>query len=276
MQHLRVEMLEMQEDVVLVGAAAAALADLDGHRPAGHVARCQILGVGGIALHEALAFAVGQIAAFAARALGDQAAGAIDPGRMELDELHVLQRQAGAQHHRVAVAGTGVSLGCGEIGAPVAAGGEHHHVGAKPVDRTVFKVPRHDAVTDALPVHDQVEGKVLDKELGVVAQRLLVERMDDGVAGAVGGGAGAIGRGALAVLHHVAAERALIDLPGFGARERHPEMFELDNRRDRLAAHIFDRILVAKPVRPLDGVVHVPAPIVLAHIGERGADPALR
>src|SRR5215469_13749704 len=49
----------------------------------------------GVALHEALAFGIGQVAALAARALGDQAARAIDSGRVELDELHVLQRQAG-------------------------------------------------------------------------------------------------------------------------------------------------------------------------------------
>ena len=83
-------------------------------------------------------------------------------------------------------------------------------------------------------------------------------------------------RGALAVFLHVAAERPLIDLPDLGARERHAEMLELDDRRDRLAAHVFDRVLVAEPVRPLDRVVHVPAPVVVAHIAERGGDAALR
>src|SRR5690606_24732888 len=35
-------------------------------------------------------------------------------------------------------------------------------------------------------------------------------------------------------------------------------------------------VLVAEPVRALDGVVHVPAPVVLAHVAERRADAALR
>jgi hypothetical protein len=52
-----------------------------------------------------------EIAAFAARAFGDQAARAVDAGRVELHELHVLQRQAGAQHHGIAVAGAGVGRG---------------------------------------------------------------------------------------------------------------------------------------------------------------------
>src|SRR5229473_349413 len=114
--------------MILVRTTAAALADLDRHRPADHIARREVLGVRGIALHEALALAVGQIAALAARALGYEAPGAIDPGRVELDELHVLQRQSGAQHHRVAVAGAGMRRGAGEIGPPVTAGGEDDYV----------------------------------------------------------------------------------------------------------------------------------------------------
>ncbi len=78
----------------VLGTDAATLADLDGHRAADHVARGQILGVGRVALHEALALGVGEVAALAARAFGDQAARAVDAGRMELHELHVLQRQA--------------------------------------------------------------------------------------------------------------------------------------------------------------------------------------
>ena len=62
----------------------------------------------GVALHEPLALGVGQVSALAARAFSDQHARAVDAGRVELDELHVLQRQAGAEHHRIAVAGAGV------------------------------------------------------------------------------------------------------------------------------------------------------------------------
>ena len=53
-------------------------------------------------------------------------------------------------------------------------------------------------------------------------------------------------------------------------------MFEFDDRRNRLAAHVFDRILVAEPVRASDCVEHVPAPVVLRHVAERRADAALR
>ena len=197
------------------------------------------------------------------------------PVGMELHELHVLHAEAGAQRHAAAVAGAGVRRGRGEIRAAVAAGGEHHALGAEQVQRALGHVEREHAAAGALVVHDQVEREVFDEEARVVRQRLLVQRVQDRVAGAVGGGAGAL-RGALAVMRGHAAERALVDLAVFGARERHALVLELDDRRDRLAAHVLDRVLVAQPVRALDGVVEVEAPVVLAHVAERGGDAALR
>ncbi len=87
---------------------------------------------------------------------------------MELHELHVLQRQAGAQHHAAAVAGAGVGAGAGEIGAAIAAGGQDHGLGLEAVQGAVVQLPGGDAPADAF-VHDQVEGEVLDEELDVLA-----------------------------------------------------------------------------------------------------------
>src|SRR5208282_3333233 len=87
-QHLRIEMVEVQEDVILELADAAAFPYLHGHRAADDVARGEVLGRGGVALHEALAGGIDEIAALAARALSDQAARPVDAGRVELDELH--------------------------------------------------------------------------------------------------------------------------------------------------------------------------------------------
>ena len=117
-EDLRVDMVEVKVDMVLEGADAAAFAHLHRHRARDDVATGEVLGRGRVALHEALALRVGEVAALAARALGDQHAGAVDAGRVELDELHVLAGQAGAQHHRVAVAGAGVGRGGGEVGWP--------------------------------------------------------------------------------------------------------------------------------------------------------------
>src|SRR5215472_15138528 len=115
-------MLEMEEDVILLRPAAAPLIDLDRHRAADDVARGQILRRRRIALHEALALRVGEIATLAARPFGNEAAGAIDAGRMELHELHILEWETGARDHRIAVAGAGMRRGAGEIGAAIPAG----------------------------------------------------------------------------------------------------------------------------------------------------------
>ena len=219
------------------GPTPRPFADFDGHGARHHVARGEVLGRRRVALHEALAFRIDQIGAFAAGALGDQHAGAVNAGRMELHEFHVLQRQAGAQHHGVAVAGLGVRAGAGGIGAAIAAGREHRHLRREAMDRAVVEIERDDAAAAAVVVHDQVDGEILDEELGRMPQRLPVHRVQHGVAGAVGGGAGAL-RGALAVMRGHAAERPLIDLAVFlAARKRQAPMFQLVDRLRRVAAH---------------------------------------
>ena len=145
---------------------------------------------------------------------------------------------------------------------------------AEEVQRAVVEVPGEHAAARAFLVHHQIEGQILDEERRLVAQRLLVERVQDGVAGAVGGGAGAV-RLLLAVVEGHAAEGALVDLAVGRARERHAVMLELDDGARPLLAQVFDRVLIAQPVRPLDGVVHVPAPVVFLHVAERRRDAAL-
>ena len=53
--------------------------------------------------------------------------------------------------------------------------------------------------------HDEIEREIFDKELGAVAEALLVEGVQQRVPGAVGSGTGAF-RQPLAPLHGVAAE----------------------------------------------------------------------
>jgi hypothetical protein len=124
--------------------------------------------------HEAVALAVGQIAALAARALGDQAARAIDAGRVELDELHVLQWQSGAQYHCIAVAGAGVRRGARLVDPAAAAGRNDRHIGAETVNRPVLQTPGQEAMAGAVLVDQQVNREILDKEARLVLQALLV------------------------------------------------------------------------------------------------------
>src|SRR3954453_6015067 len=99
--------------------------------------------------------------------------------------------------------------------------------------------------------------------------------MQHSVPGAVGGGARTL-RGSLAVISGHAAERTLVDLAVVTAREGQSPVLELVNRLGGVAAEILDGILIAQPVRAFHGVVHVPAPVVLAHVAERRSNAALR
>src|SRR5262249_46371662 len=107
-------------------------------------------------------------------ALGDQTSSAVDTGWMELNEFHVLKRQASAQHHGIAITGAGMGRGAGEIDSAVAARRKNRHLRAEAMDGAVLERPSHDAAADSVP-HDQVDGEVFDEELGSVLQRLLIK-----------------------------------------------------------------------------------------------------
>ena len=163
-QDIRVEMVKMQVDVILVGPHTAPFIDLDGHGAGDDIARGKILCMGRIALHEAFAFRVRQVPAFAARALGNEHARAIYAGGVKLNEFHVLQRQPGAQHHGIAIAGAGVGGGAGEIGAAITACRQHSLVRLEAVHGAVFHVEGDDAPAHTIFIHDEIYGEILDKE----------------------------------------------------------------------------------------------------------------
>lgn len=256
-------------------AAAAAFLDLLVHGAGNEVARRQVLQRRRIALHEALAIAIQQNRAFAAAALGQQHARAGHAGGVELPELHVLQRDAGTRGHAQAVAGVDEGVGRCREDAARAARGQQHGLGVQFVQVAGFQLQRGHADHVALGVADQVQRHPLDEEVGLGLHVLLVQRVQHGVARAVGGRAGAL-HGLLAVVGGVAAEGALVDRAVGVAVERHAEVLELDHDVGRLAAHELDGVLVTQPVGALDGVVEVVVPVVLAHVAERCGNAALR
>ena len=195
---------------------------------------------------------------------------------MELDEFHVLHRDTSPQRHAATVAGAGVCRRAGEVGAAIAAGREDGSLRPEPVQRAIVHLQRHHAAASTVGIHDQVDGEVFDEELCRSAQRLLVKRVQHGMAGPVCRRTGALGLPALAVVGSHAAEGPLIDLAVFAPREWHAVVFEFDDRRHGFAGHVFDGVLIAQPVRALHGVVHVPAPVIFTHVTQRRGDPALR
>ena len=103
--------------MVFVWSASSSLSDLD-RLCAGHdVSTSEILGGGSVSFHEPFSFRVDQVAALAATAFRNQAAGTINTGRMELHKLHVHVRQAGSAYHGGTVPGACVSRRAGKIGS---------------------------------------------------------------------------------------------------------------------------------------------------------------
>ncbi len=128
---------------------------------------------------------------------------------------------------------------------------------------------------DCVSVMRDVQRVVLVEELDVVLDAVLIQRLQDHVAGAVGGVAGPAHR-CLAVVAGVPAEPALVDAALGRAVERHAHLLEVEHRVDGFLAHDLDGVLVGEVVAALDGVEGVPLPVVLFDVGQCRAHAALR
>mmetsp|Transcript_45581 Transcript_45581/g.121197 ORF Transcript_45581/g.121197 Transcript_45581/m.121197 type:complete len:372 (+) Transcript_45581:1171-2286(+) len=268
-------MVKVEVDVLAVGTAAAALADLDGHRARHDVARGQILCGGGITLHEALAILVAEDTTLTAAALSHQATGTVDAGRMELHELEILQGQAGASNHGIAVTSAGVGAGGREVSAAVSSGGKNGVVGTEAVESAILHAHSHDTPARAVGIHDQIGGEVLNEEHGVEAKSLAVEGVKHRVPSTVSNSGAAVSLTTLAKLEGLTTEGTLVDLALLSTRERHAIVLELNDSARGLTTHVLNSILVAEPVRTLHRVIEVPAPIVLGHIAQSSIDTTL-
>ena len=245
---------------------AAALVDLGLLGPRHHVARGQLELVGRVALHEALAVGVVEVRPLAARALRDQDPVARQRRRVVLDHLHVHQRRADAVGLRdpVARADQGVGGRLEALARPT--GGLDDALRGEQLHRPVADVARDRAAARAVVVlhHRRHEPLLEAVDLRVVLHELLVEHVQQRLAGDIGHVVGACGRGA--------AEGARAELALGIAVEGDSAVLEPQHLARRLAAHHLDRVLVAEIVRALDRVVGVRLPRVVGV--ERGVDAA--
>ncbi len=187
---------------------------------------------------------------------------------MELQELHVLQRQPGAVRHRHAVAGDRFRVRREAVKAAPAAGGDQQRLAAQ-----------HDCLA-ARCVDAQQAGEppALDEQVGdeelvvageaLVAQQLVVQRLHLEEAGLVGGQRRArVG---------VAAERPLRDPAVLVACPRDAPVIEPANLvRDRVD-EAADDILVGEEVGSLVGVPGVQVDRIAFFGAEHGGRAALR
>ncbi len=154
------------------------------------------------------------------------------------------------------------------------------NVWISPVDSSNATTPATETSSPAAAacgssVRMQVKHVVLVEELHVLLDALLVQRLQNHVAGAVGRVAGAA-HGGLAVLASVAAKAALVDVPVLGAVERQAHLLEVEHGVDRLGAQDLGGVLVHQVVAALDRVEDVPLGVVVLDIAERRRHAALR
>ena len=130
-QHLGPEVADVEVDVVLA-ADSAPFGDLEIDRAGDDVARGEVLHrQRGIALHEPLSLVIQEDAAFATHRLGQEKPELVHPGRVELEELHVLQRQPAAVWDGHPVTGEGVRVGGYLEDLAVAASGDENRAGSE-------------------------------------------------------------------------------------------------------------------------------------------------
>ncbi len=226
--------------------------------------------LGDVAEHEPLAGAVAQDPAFAAHALGDEdalhARRPDHPRRMELHELHVDQRRAGAVGQRMAVAGAFPAVAGDAVGAADAAGGEDHRLGAEEQESSAL------AFVSAGAGHAAIVGRQIDDGAFHVDG-------DAGVDGVILEGADQLEARAIADVREariaVPAEVALQDAPVGGPVEDGAPRLELAHAIGRLLGvdlghpPVVDVLAAAHRV----GEVHLPV-VAIVDVGERRRDAA--
>jgi hypothetical protein len=131
-----------------------------------------------------------------------------------------------------------------------------------------------DTAGAAVVADEEIEHVELVEEIDLVLDPLLVERLQDHVPGAVGGVTGALDR-AFAEVPGVPAKPALVHAAVRRAIERQAHVLELEHRVDSFAGKHLRRVLVDEIVATLDGVEHVPLPVIFLDIPEGRADTAL-
>jgi hypothetical protein len=155
-----------------------------------HIAAGQVFDLGGVLLHEALATAIEQNAALAAHALGDEEAGGVEASGVELVKLHIFQRDAAPVANGGTIAGEAVGVaGYFPAFAPTT-GSKHDSLAMKNVDLAIGNANGHHANGFTI-FHQQIDDVVFIEKVDVVLDTLLVQRLQNHMAGAVGGMAGA-------------------------------------------------------------------------------------
>ena len=192
---------------------------------------------------------------------------------MELVELHVLQRQPPPPDDAHPVAGERVRVRRRAEHLAEPTGREDHCLGPEDLHLSGRQLVRDDSGRPPVD-EDQIEDVELVEELDPVFDALLVEGLQNHVAGAVGRETRPTYRG-LSVVAGMPTESPLVDPAIRGPVEGQAHLLQVEDSVDGFTAHDLGGVLVDQVVPTLHSVECVPFPVVVLDIRERCAHTAL-
>jgi hypothetical protein len=129
------------------------------------------------------------------------------------------------------------------------------------VDLARSQLERDDPARAAVLADQQIQRVELIEEIDLMLDSLLVERLQDHVTSAICGITGALDR-PFAEVPRVTPESALVHTPVRKAVEGQTHVLQLEHGIDRFPGQYRRGILVDQIVATLDGVEHVPLPVI--------------
>ena len=264
------QMPEVELDVFAQGVLESPpLVDLGLDAPGNDVAGRQLHGRRRVALHETLPLVVDQIGALAPAPFRHEDVRADQAGGVELDKLHVLERDTRRVGHSDAAAAVDQGVGGVLVYPPVTAGAEKRRPGAHGDEFARAHIQDDNAVAPAF-VDAQGGDEPFRVDFYPFGDGPFIEGVEQYVAGDIGGIAGP---GIAGAAEGTLGDRAV----GEPAERAAPVLHLIDDRRG-LAAHDLRGILIGQIIAPLDRVEGVLLPGVVPAVGvvgERRVDAAL-
>ena len=187
---------------------------------------------------------------------------------MKLPHLHVLYRNTGTQTHTNAIPGVDMGIRCGGIDTPCTACSKDSRLRFHENCLSSLNANGYDPGYCTVLILNKIYRKPLIEKDRLVFHVILIQRMQQSMPRPISRSASSCSLTTLTVVLGLATERALIDPAFFGARKRQTHMFKFKNGFWPHRAHIFNGVLVTDVIRPLNGVIHVPAPIIVG-VGAR-------
>ncbi len=127
---------------------------------------------------------------------------------------------------------------------------------------------------DAPLVDQQIEHQVFVEETHLILDRILIHSLEEHMPGAVSSFARAA-NGRLAIVAGMAAETPLVNAPIGRAVEGQAAMLQFVNGIDGITGKDLRRRLVHQIVAALDGIIHMPFPVIFLQVAQGRSHTAL-